>query len=204
MGAAANLTREEAIELIDPKGKQFQLNVELDATEKAMAKAMSTLLKTAISNLRKSKSIASGSLSDIKATDIRKEGGFLVAEVLMPHYWKFVDKGVNGVRRDRGSEFSFKNELPNRPMTEAIAGWMKTRGIRVSQVKKGREHGGLERRDRKVADSGQSPYWMAKKIKMYGIKPTKFFTNAVDKTMDKFKDDIALSITEDFQNSFSK
>jgi hypothetical protein len=93
-------------------------------------------------------------------------------EIDMADYATFVDKGVNGTGKNRGSEYSFKKKMP--PIS-ALKGFAKRKGLNV--------------------------YALQKSIFKNGIKGTGFIEKSIGNTMERFGLDLASAIVEDFNES---
>ena len=80
------------------------------------------------------------------------------------YYWKFVDKGVNGLVQNRNSEYSFKFVPASKKHALAMIEWAKFKGMGAITVKEA--------------------YQLATSIKLKGIKARKFveeFQDRIDK-----------------------
>lgn len=84
----------------------------------------------------------------------------------MEKYMQFQDKGVSGTERKFDTPYSYKNK---KPPTSAFDKWVVRRGL-AARDKQGRF---LSRESLKFALSNH--------IYKFGIKPTKFFTDAFEK-----------------------
>jgi hypothetical protein len=121
--------------------------------------------------------IATGHLSESIEYTLgqNKQTGITLAFV-MEDYGKFVDKGVNGVERRRGSPYSFKKLTVGGKMLQQIGRWKKLKGIKASE------------------------WAIAKNIKKKGIAPTQFYTvsttrrrKQLESTIEKLIDKALLS-----------
>jgi len=90
-------------------------------------KKIGTFLVTELTTelVRKQKK-ASGGLVKSFRSEVNSTGDGYEIAVIAASYFKFVDNGVNGVQRNRGSKYSYKNKKP--PM-QAILDWVKIRSI---------------------------------------------------------------------------
>ena len=80
------------------------------------------------------------------------------------YYWKFVDKGVNGLVQNRNSEYSFKFVPASKKHALAMIEWAKFKGMGAITVKEA--------------------YQLATSIKLKGIKARNFvdeFQDRIDK-----------------------
>jgi len=99
----------------------------------------------------------------------------------MPKYGEFQDKGVSGVKEKYDTPFSYKSKggvrgLKGMPPTKAFDKWVIKKGI-APRDKNGKF---ISREGLKFA--------IAKKIFLYGIKPSLFFTKPFEENYKKFID----------------
>ncbi len=158
-------------------------------------------------NLNKNGSVATGNLRDsIQAKDIEIDGSKLSIDIEILDRYKFINDGVKGTQGGTG-KYQFKTSKPNIGMKNAIKSWLRTRGRRAMKYKAisktERKDQGIAR-TRAKADSQESLAWaVATSIKKKGIKPTKFFTNAVKATERQFKKEIAAGFRLDIIESLN-
>jgi len=90
-------------------------------------KTIGTFLVTELTTdlVRKQKKASGGLVKSFESKVNSYSGGYEVA-VWAATYFKFVEYGVNGTQRNRGSQFSYKNKKP--PM-QAILEWVKIKSI---------------------------------------------------------------------------
>ncbi len=180
--------------------------MDLTQSAKTLVNMAAFLITKAQQNLNKAGAEATGELeSSISARDIDITGKVMSIDIELLDRYKFTDLGVNGVEVKRGSPYSFKSKKVGTQMMRSIKRWVKTRAIRATKYKAISK---VERKDkslsriRKKADSQESlAYAIATNIKKKGIKPTKFFTNAVRDTEREFKKEIAAGFRIDLINS---
>jgi len=84
------------------------------------------------------------------------------------YYWKFVDKGVNGLLQNRNSEYSFKFVPASKKHALSIAKWLEFRGLATEFTT--------------LADA----YRIATSIKLKGIK-ARNFVDEFEKRIDKIE-----------------
>ena len=82
------------------------------------------------------------------------------------YYWKFVDKGVNGLLQNRNSEYSFKFVPASKKHAMAMVEWAKFKGMGAITVKEA--------------------YQLATSIKLKGIK-ARNFVEEFEKEIDKIE-----------------
>jgi hypothetical protein len=96
-----------------------------------------------------------------------------------PSYWEFVDKGVNGVEINQGSEFSFRSAGVSPTHQLAIQKWMGENGV----VPNGDQ------------TYEQAAYAIARSVKIKGIESTGFVSDVLtDESIETLKKSI-LSVT---------
>jgi len=155
--------------------KEFSLSKSPDVNN-AMVRWMADVIKLTVQGIER---------VDAKATlNLRQSVGFAdlpmeqkVAQVAMEmaSYWKFVEYGVNGVRGNRGSPFSFRYITPSARHVAAIRKWAddKALGIPVDEI-------------------DQAAYNIARSIKRRGIKGRPFLNPVLtDAKMDELVNSIA-------------
>ena len=91
----------------------------------------------------------------------------------MEDYGHFQDKGVNGLIKNQGSEYSFRKGYPSRQMLANLDKWIIRKGI----APRNKEGKFVSRQSLKFA--------IAKKIFRNGIKPSLFFTKPFEKAFSR-------------------
>ena len=136
-------------------GKEQWIQEELDYDEIAQK-----LIDTLIDVMREKDVEASSNL--IQSLEPESKQGEIV--IYADYYWKFVDKGVNGLVQNRNSEYSFKFVPASKRHALAMVEWAKFRGMGAITVKEA--------------------YQLATSIKLKGIKARNFveeFEDRIDK-----------------------
>ncbi len=87
-------------------------------------------------------------------------------KIYADYYWKFVDKGVNGLLQNRNSEYSFKFVPASKKHAMAMVEWAKFKGMGAITVKEA--------------------YQLATSIKLKGIK-ARNFVDEFEKRIDKIE-----------------
>ena len=101
-------------------GKEQWIQEELDYDEIAQK-----LIDTLIDVMREKDVEASSNL--IQSLEPETKNGEIV--IYADYYWKFIDKGVNGLMQSRDSEFSFKFVPASKKHALSIAKWLEFRGL---------------------------------------------------------------------------
>ena len=123
---------------------------------------------------------------------ISVEGSAIDITISANSYWKFVDQGVNGLQRGRGSEFSFRTPFPNRKMAESLEQGASFKGISLPQGFK---------------DFKSYSYAAAVKLKREGIEPNYFASSVITpefiETIQKeLSEQFGKIVSLNFQNDF--
>ena len=101
-------------------GKEQWIQEELDYDEIAQK-----LIDTLIDVMREKDVEASSNL--IQSLEPETKSGEIV--IYADYYWKFIDKGVNGLMQSRNSEYSFKFVPASKKHALSIAKWLEFRGL---------------------------------------------------------------------------
>lgn len=68
---------------------------------------------------------SSGRLADsIAPREPKRIGNAVVVDVQLAFYYKFIDQGVNGYKRNRGSAYNYKPTMPSPDMRAALKEWL--------------------------------------------------------------------------------
>jgi len=101
-------------------GKEQWIQEELDYDTIAQK-----IIDTLIEVMREKDVEASSNL--IQSLEPETKSGEIV--IYADYYWKFIDKGVNGLMQSRDSEFSFKFVPASKKHALSIAKWLEFRGL---------------------------------------------------------------------------
>jgi len=140
-------------------GKEQWIQAELDYDEFAQK-----IIDTLIDVMREKDVEASSNL--IQSLEPETKSGEIV--IYADYYWKFIDKGVNGLRQSRDSEFSFKFVPASKKHALSIAKWLEFRGLATEFTT--------------LADA----YRVATATKIKGIRGRKF-VEEFEKELDKIE-----------------
>lgn len=184
--------------------------VSLSHTAKALIDLADFLIGKAEDNLEKNGNVATGeTIKSMVAREIQVTGTKMELDIEILSTYKFLDQGVRGVQGGVG-KYSFKYIPAGAKMALAILKWIRKRGVvsKYAPYSTNPAHKGKterkNKRIRKAIDAAKSlkslAYAIATGIKKKGIKPTKFFADAVrdTKTIQKKKygDALKLDIIE--------
>ena len=140
-------------------GKEQWIQQELDYDTIAQ-----NLIDTLVEVMREKDVEASSNL--IQSLEPETKSGEIV--IYADYYWKFIDKGVNGLRQSRDSEFSFKFVPASKKHALSIAKWLEFRGLATEFTT--------------LADA----YRIATATKIKGIRGRKF-VEEFEKELDKIE-----------------
>lgn len=183
--------------------------VSLNHTAEALVDMAQFLIDTAMGNMDKSGSIASGGIRDsMKIVNVKTNAVKMSLDIEIDKDYKWTNFGVKGVESGSG-KYSFKTKYPNKKMAKAIRGWLRNRKI-VSKYKAITKTERKNKKIKKIVDSADGrltglSYAISTNIKKHGIKKTGFFTKAVDKTKKeqkkRYADAFKLDIIESLNNN---
>ncbi len=157
---------------LDSSG-QGKDSVKLNKTTQTLVELAGEFITKSGENLDKAGSIASGKLANDMYQEITADKSFIETAVYIEAYGKFIDEGVNGVKRNLGSRFSFKNLGTPQGMINSLRKRAIRSNLRSSAVKR---KIGLERQPQQTNE--EAARQAAIMIKMFGIKPRRFATDA--------------------------
>ena len=140
-------------------GKEQWIQEELDYDTIAQK-----IIDTLIDVMREKDVEASSNL--IQSLEPETKSGEIV--IYADYYWKFIDKGVNGLMQSRDSEFSFKFVPASKKHALSIAKWLEFRGLATEFTT--------------LADA----YRVATATKIKGIRGRKF-VEEFEKELDKIE-----------------
>lgn len=146
-------------------------------------------IKAISSNIQKQDIFASGNLGDSLTIDkqpkIKLFGKVYKMAITMAKYGSYIDKGVSGTKVKYDTPFQFKKQPP----VDAIKKWLSYRNVAMKMT------GFDEDMTEKEIDG--LAFVIARNRKLFGIKPRKFFTNAVRDVSTGIEADITKAIKED-------
>jgi hypothetical protein len=159
------------------------------------------LIEKAQTNLNKSNSNASGSLSSsIQARDPVRTGSIVKTDIEMNYYGEFINSGVRGTKTGRG-KYAFKTAFPSKKMVASLLQGMKSAKLKTFNTSS-RTISANEQKNRKISDISKA-YGAGRNIKMYGIEPTNFFDRAVAITTQDMQDRLGAALKIDIINSIT-
>jgi hypothetical protein len=148
---------------------------------------------------------SSGGLSDsLGATEVEVSGTVYSIGIEAADYAAFVDEGVDGWAKSRGSRFKFKTRGvdPNSEMVASIKDWLRREGGSARNVKIGISS--REIRGKKIADEAtQRATSVAYMIKRQGIEPTHFWRDATIYIQDVARQEMGMALRIDIINNLT-
>jgi len=171
-------------------------------------------------SLNKADATSSGFLADsIIPLDVKVFGSVYTVEIQAATYAKFIDEGVDGWAKARGSKYKFKTKGvdPNGEMVKSIKAWLLREGSfsrNVSTQLSKRESrqktityastklSKRESRQKTITDaSTKQAISTAYMIKRQGIRPTKFYRNTTKDMARVVEMELAKALKVDIINS---
>jgi len=154
-------------------------------------------------NLNKADASSSGFLADsIVPLDVKILGSVYTVEIQAATYAKFIDEGVDGWAKSRGSQYKFKSKGvdPNGEMVKSIKQWLIREGSFSRNVRT--QLSQRESRQQKIQDvATRNAISTAYMIKRQGIKPTKFWQNTTKEMKRIVEIELAKALKVDIINS---
>lgn len=162
-------------------------------------------------SLNKADATSSGALADsIIPLDVKVFGSVYTVEIQAATYAKFIDEGVDGWAKSRGSQYKFKTKGvdPQGEMVKSVKAWLLREGsfskasdISVYQGKK-ISLTGRETRQKSITDaSTRAAMTVSYMIKRQGIKPTRFWSKATAEMTSIVEKELAKALKVDIINS---
>jgi hypothetical protein len=176
-----------------------QPGVKLDAIEQGLIE-LAILFKTlAEKKIDVAQAINTGNLAEsIQFEQVRYMGGVYSVDIKVLDYYKWVNKGVRGVKGGGSSPYKFKNLFVSKRMMQEIRKWLIREGLKVRTKPALKRPIGQEKKGRRFSQVDKTnafAYAVARKIKLKGIKPTNFW--------DETEQEIKKQMSEAFGNYFS-
>jgi len=154
-------------------------------------------------SLNKADATSSGALADsIIPLDVKVFGSVYTVEIQAATYAKFIDEGVDGWAKSRGSQYKFKTKGvdPNGEMVKSIKAWLLREGSFSQNVRT--QLSKRESRQQSITDSAtRKSISVAYMIKRQGIKPTRFWGNATKGMKQIVEQELAKALKVDIINS---
>lgn len=162
---------------------------------KALIESAQFLIDTATDNLQKKGNIASGNTAaSMRIVNLDLKTLIKSVEIQLLSTYKFLNDGVKGTEGGSG-KYRFRNKYPNKKMATAILIWARKRAIggKIKYKAKGVNEEKNKQLHKTVSSSDNLKslaYAISTNIKKKGIRPTKFFTDAVIATKKHQKESL--------------
>jgi len=154
-------------------------------------------------SLNKADATSSGALADsIIPLDVKVFGSVYTVEIQAATYAKFIDEGVDGWAKSRGSQYKFKSKGvdPNGEMVKSIKAWLLREGSFSRNVST--QLSKRESRQKTITDaSTKQAISTAYMIKRQGIGPTKFWSSTTKDMARVVEMELAKALKVDIINS---
>lgn len=147
-------------------------------TEKELKKFRDYVIKESRSNLTRLKKNSSKKLYNSLKGEYKLMKNSFSMYFSMEDYGHFQDKGVDGLKKSQGSEYSFKKGVPSRQMLASLDKWIIRKGL-APKNKKGQF---VSRQSMKFA--------IAKGIFNKGIKRSLFFTKPFEAAYKRLPEEL--------------
>ena len=163
---------------------------------KALQKIGKIWRKNARISLRKQDKVNTGALYNSMSVAVGKDkDGFFVNITPQVHYWEFVDKGVQGAKknifsRQSESPFKFGSGKGPRGLRGAIDKWVVQKNIEGTRDAQGR-----------FTSRKSMVFMISKAIYNRGLKPTFFISDTMKRLKPKAMQMLSKAMTEDVANA---
>lgn len=165
---------------------------ELTVLEGILAQYANAFIGEAVRNINENGSVSKGTMASDLEFQVTRNGASYEIAIGYPttspasEYYDFQNKGVNGTKRPQSSPYSFKTAYPSRKMVTEILEWMKTANISSRNEDQKQSLSKLQSKRKSMAEAQEdTAYGIAMSIKRKGIKPTRFFDDAITATFNK-------------------
>ena len=188
---------------IDLMGEEQIKPIKLNDLADTMAYLAALYTQKLAESLNKADATSSGFLADsIIPLDVKILGSVYTVEIQAATYAKFIDEGVDGWAKARGSKYKFKTKGvdPNGEMVKSVKAWLLREGSFSQKVRT--QLSKRESRQQSITDSAtRKSISVAYMIKRQGIKPTRFWGNATKDMARVVEMELAKALKVDIINS---
>jgi hypothetical protein len=168
-----------------------------------MARLGAKYVERLVSNLNKADASSSGKLSDsITNLDVTLFGSVYTVEIEAAKYAKFLDEGVDGWAKSRGSQYKFKTRGvdPQGEMVKSVKEWLLREGKFSRNVKT--QLSKRESKQKSLVDATtKQAISVAYMIKRQGIKPTHFWRDTTREMKQIVEVELGKALKVDIVNS---
>lgn len=178
---------------------------DLKEVQDVMTRMAVTYVDLISNQIEKQDIASSGRMQDlISPTELQVNGTTLSVSIVAPDYATYVDSGVDGWAKSRGSKFKFKTKGvdPKGEFVKSIKEYRAREGSAARNVKvsiSSREAKGKSMMDASTKAAVQTAYM----IKKYGIAPRNFWSNATDVFKVQLAYELGLAFKIDIINNIT-
>ena len=188
---------------IDLMGEEQIKPIKLNDLADTMAYLAALYTQKLAESLNKADATSSGFLADsIIPLDVKILGSVYTVEIQAATYAKFIDEGVDGWAKARGSKYKFKTKGvdPNGEMVKSVKAWLLREGSFSQNVRT--QLSKRESRQQSITDSAtRKSISVAYMIKRQGIGPTKFWSSTTKDMARVVEMELAKALKVDIINS---
>jgi hypothetical protein len=138
--------------------------------------------------------IATGNLADNITPTIESSNGVYTLSIVLPDYYDFINKGVQGVKGGNASPYKFRTLTVSYDMMRSIRKWMIRKNLKATVQNKKFPN---KKAKTFTQTASSAAYVVAVGIKKKGIKATHFFDKAIDKVYPELAPMLAKALSED-------
>jgi hypothetical protein len=153
--------------------------------------------------LKKKDATSSGELADsILPLEIQVNGQVFSVQIQTKAYASFIDEGVDGWAKSRGSRFKFKTKgvNPQGEMVKSVSEWLEREGKMATTKYRVLTRKGKSANDFKIQRATSTAYM----IKRFGIKATHFWRDATSKFKGMIEKELGIAVKIDIINNIVK
>lgn len=170
-------TLEQFLNGLGESKNNFASAEKLSSTASSLFKVAGQFVTDAVNNLNKAGKIASGALQDsISVTDFKLSGSIMSVGIKALYYYKIIDEGAK-----------FTSKMPP---VDAIKKWLQSEKGKIRNTKKAIFKREKNRKRIEKIDNNSLAWAIAKSIKKRGLKPTRFWTKALNNLKKNAKKDL--------------
>jgi hypothetical protein len=200
--AQRHLINSGTLDLIGEDKSGYQV-IELNDLAETMAWLGALYVQKLTENLNKADATSSGKLADsIIPLDVKIFGSVYTVEIEAAKYAKFLDEGVDGWAKSRGSQYQFKTKGvdPKGEMVKEVKAWLMREGRMSRNVKT--QLSNRETKQKSIVDaSTRQAISVAYMIKRQGIKPTHFWKDTARQMKSIVEVELGKALKVDIINS---
>lgn len=187
-------------------GKEFDSKVRLTVTEKILAQYGEEFKLKVAELLNARENTGSGNLEDSITPEIITTTTETILRVRLNNYYDYINQGVKGVKSSRNapnSPYQFKTFGMSKEGRQSLRTYIQSGRAKVQSVRSDKAFGiGLEKKGKSLIDTQVET--LTYLIKAYGIKGSKYFTDAFNQVFKDFEPVMAEAVGADIILSIKK